>query len=941
MPSPRPQVWAPLSASMLRAHELDWQGPLRGEAIMPSSVKWVSEPAGLTFSNLQVVGTHTLVDIGAPANQSTITYLIRCQLTDSLGLIHETEPPIEMKVTPGALVRAGAGGGYSGEVFIGNPRINAPLLVKSVATYLPIVTTPKTPKSIAQSLQFVGANAPVLTKTFAGAPDDATRSTISLWFRRNGGPVATRRGMTFLYGGADQSNNTALFLDTGDIFAFSEGKIRLEHLDSGARTAGLFTTFQLRDAGAWYHLVVVVDTNLADVNDRVKFWMNGRAVTDKQLVATTPLGKTLDWLDASPGSIGQGLTDFHNPHQLDSNLAELHAVDGLALTATDFGTFDADGVWGPVSYVGSHGSNGFYLDFSDTANFGKDAAGTNDWSASNLVAGDQVLDVPDDVFPVLERSSGASAVLGGGTIHDATDAGRHNALATVGLTAGKWYWEVTFDAQPDRIIAGLFEFSYGEVEIGPLGTSLNPDILGGYCIAATGTFYANRDGGTASGLPAFVAGDVCQFAYDASSGKLWVGRNGTFIGDPGADTGQIAIVVAANGIQRAATPWSQVSATSAGVVTGQATYNFGAKGIASFAYSPPSGFLPISTDSMAAADYAPIPNGAAGHDSILYTGNGTAQSFSGFQFAPDLLWVKQRNLAAAHQLVDSARGDNNHLSINLADVEIAQAQGIALDLAGFTVGSLVSVNDLNDTYVGWAFKKGPQFGIDIIQYTGDGVAGRTLPHSLGARPDLVLVKNLDLAGDWQMLWMHWLDAVIVSGRNVWEPKPNPEQWSTPMNNPTNKIQSVVYWNDTAPDASVVTLGNWWNVNGAGNRMLAYLFRSIPGFSRVSAMKKPGGLPWCGFRPRFIMERRMSLATGASDLLDTTLLGATDTMGRVNYDGGFGATRSRSLEASSDLGENLDDMTVSSRAYSGGGNAASAAFSFLAFAEFPTIKSRGY
>ena len=57
---------------------------------------------------------------------------------------------------------------------------------------------------------------------------------------------------------------------------------------------------------------------------------------------------------------------------------------------TEFGEFDTTtGVWKPIEYDGTYGTGGFYLDFpnnsSDNA-LGNDAAGSNNWSVSNINA---------------------------------------------------------------------------------------------------------------------------------------------------------------------------------------------------------------------------------------------------------------------------------------------------------------------------------------------------------------------------------------------------------------------------------------------------------------------------------------------------------------------------------------------------------------------------
>ena len=45
---------------------------------------------------------------------------------------------------------------------------------------------------------------------------------------------------------------------------------------------------------------------------------------------------------------------------LNGYLAEVHWVEGQALTPSDFGEYDSNtGIWIPIEYTGSHGTNGF------------------------------------------------------------------------------------------------------------------------------------------------------------------------------------------------------------------------------------------------------------------------------------------------------------------------------------------------------------------------------------------------------------------------------------------------------------------------------------------------------------------------------------------------------------------------------------------------------
>jgi hypothetical protein len=45
-------------------------------------------------------------------------------------------------------------------------------------------------------------------------------------------------------------------------------------------------------------------------------------------------------------------------------MAEVNLIDGQALTPSSFGTFNSYGVWQPITYGGSYGTNGFYLPFN-------------------------------------------------------------------------------------------------------------------------------------------------------------------------------------------------------------------------------------------------------------------------------------------------------------------------------------------------------------------------------------------------------------------------------------------------------------------------------------------------------------------------------------------------------------------------------------------------
>jgi hypothetical protein len=84
-------------------------------------------------------------------------------------------------------------------------------------------------------------------------------------------------------------------------------------------------------------------------------------------------------------------------------MSETYFIDGQALTPTDFGEFDADsGVWKPIAYTGTYGTNGFFLEFQDSGALGTDSSGEgNNFTVNNLTSIDQTTDTPTNNFATM------------------------------------------------------------------------------------------------------------------------------------------------------------------------------------------------------------------------------------------------------------------------------------------------------------------------------------------------------------------------------------------------------------------------------------------------------------------------------------------------------------------------------------------------------------
>ena len=139
-------------------------------------------------------------------------------------------------------------------------------------------------------------------------------------------------------------------------------------------------------------------------------------------------------------------------------------------------------------------------------------------------------------------------------------------------------------------------------------------------------------------------------------------------------------------------------------------------------------------------------------NTILWTGNGTSQSISELDFAPDWVWIKQRSGTRFHNLQDTIRGTGLQLFSNSTSADNSDSTNItAFNSDGYSLGAGQNVNNSSSTYVGWSWKAGgtassntdgsitstvsanTTSGFSIVSYTGTG-SNATVGHGLGVTP---------------------------------------------------------------------------------------------------------------------------------------------------------------------------------------------------------------
>ncbi len=191
----------------------------------------------------------------------------------------------------------------------------------------------------------------------------------------------------------------------------------------------------------------------------------------------------------------------------------------------------------------------------------------------------------------------------------------------------------------------------------------------------------------------------------------------------------------------------------------------------------------------------------------LFTGTGSALTITnGIDLSTNggLVWYKSRSAAGQNYLGDTARGSDYTINSNTTGGNAYDTTRFtSFNTTGFSFGSTGTVNGY--TYASWTFRKQPKF-FDVVTYTGNGTAGRTVAHNLGSVPGCIIVKKTSSGDDW-----------AVYHRSL-----GATQFLL-LNDTLSAGTSSNYWNNTSPTSTEFTLGAIGTTNASGSTYVAYLF----------------------------------------------------------------------------------------------------------------------
>ena len=344
---------------------------------------------------------------------------------------------------------------------------------------------------------------------------------------------------------------------TGIIFIMSSDSVSHNYIEIATKSAngldvqlkngsgGTFLRRKLnrlfRDFSAWMHVCIRFDSTNGTAGNRLRIYVNGTQETDIDVDSTpdVPEDYVTDFNNSSTINIARNLNDSS---YYDGYLAEMVLVDGSSLAPTSFGEFDEDSptIWKPINVSGlTFGTNGFYLDFEDSANLGNDKNGGTDLTEVNLAATDSATDSPTNNFATwnpLAQTPQKGTTAEGNLEYDRAGGSDNwvTIASTIAATAGKWYYEYKIidggSSTGNGSLVGFLDYNTSAFQHTANDAITNAGEYAWY--GASGNLYIN--GTDVAQVDSYTDDDIVMVAMDLDNSKAYWGKNGTWIdsGDP-------------------------------------------------------------------------------------------------------------------------------------------------------------------------------------------------------------------------------------------------------------------------------------------------------------------------------------------------------------------------------------------------------------------------
>lgn len=247
---------------------------------------------------------------------------------------------------------------------------------------------------------------------------------------------------------------------------------------------------------------------------------------------------------------------------------------------------------------------------------------------------------------------------------------------------------------------------------------------------------------------------------------------------------------------------------------------------------------PMKIPTSGTSVYSPVTANPSGASITISTG-----------FVTDLTFPRERSAAFTGQWFwfDRLRGRYGYLTSDTANGETlaGSTSGILFDNnTGFTDAWMGPSQGINSSVLWNSFRRAAGF-FDVVCYSGTG-STTTVSHNLTVAPELMIFKNRTTTTNW---------AVYTSAQGATR--------ALYLNDTSGGVLNSAFFNNTAPTASVFTVGSSTLTNDGTSTHVAYLFASCPGVSKIGSYTGNGSSQTidCGFAAgaRFILIKRTGSA----------------------------------------------------------------------------------
>ena len=393
-------------------------------------------------------------------------------------------------------------------------------------------------------------------------------------------------------------------------------QLQFQNRISNTWSGELKTNRKFRDVNAWYHIVIVWDSeNTNSAAQRMRMYING---VEESSFATrqnpsNPTDSSVNWASRPLiyGSWGQ------NSRYFNGLMSHVNFVDGTVYTPSEFGSTDSTtGEWKIKTDVSvTYGTNGSFILKDGNSLTDQSGEGNNFTAGTGTLT--QTFDNPSNVFATWNyvstvgwyKQAGYVDFYNGSTKIAEAGGNYKNATSTVGAFTGKYYFETKMISPNNSlaestyvgVITATDQASIGDNynHVGQTANSVGYNSYNGQVFTS--------DSGTNYGS-ALATGDILCVALDVTNKKVYFRKNADAwfnSGDPtsgSTGTGAVSLPTTGDAWLFGGSPInSSIESNFGNGYFGQsAVSSAGTPGSTpgTFEYDVPSGYEPLTTKGL-------------------------------------------------------------------------------------------------------------------------------------------------------------------------------------------------------------------------------------------------------------------------------------------------------------------------------------------------------